>query len=135
MTWKFPSLTRRAFMKATGAGAAGLTLMKSSDWLNKPAVAGGSGAADAEEHTYSICNFCSSLCNLRVTTQTKNGITRIVKLDGNPNSTLNRGKICARGQAGLRQTYDTDRLKTPMIRVEGSKRGEMKFRPASWEDA
>jgi len=31
--------------------------------------------------------------------------------------------------------YDTDRLKTPLIRVEGSKRGEMKFRTASWEEA
>jgi anaerobic selenocysteine-containing dehydrogenase len=35
----------------------------------------------------------------------------------------------------LRQTYDTDRLKTPLIRVEGSKRGEMKFRPATWDEA
>ena len=134
MAWNFPSLTRRSFLKATGLGAAGLTLLKPASMLIKSATAK-DGAADSEGCTYSICNFCSSLCNLRVTTQTKNGIKRITKLDGNPNSTLNRGKICARGQAGLRQTYDTDRLKTPMIRVEGSKRGEMKFRPASWEEA
>jgi anaerobic selenocysteine-containing dehydrogenase len=135
MSWKFPSLNRRAFLKATGLGAAGLTLLKPSGLLSKAAVADSGGPADGEAYTYSICNFCSSLCNLRVTTQTKNGVKRIVKLDGNPNSTLNRGKICARGQAGLRQTYDTDRLKTPLIRVEGSKRGEMKFRSASWEEA
>ncbi|MBS4099120.1 MAG: molybdopterin-dependent oxidoreductase [Sulfuricella sp.] len=135
MAWKFPSLTRRTFLKATGLGAAGLTLLKSSGLLNQPAIAGGSGATDGEATSYSICNFCSSLCNLRVTTQTKNGVKRIVKLDGNPHSTLNRGKICARGQAGLRQTYDTDRLKTPLIRVEGSKRGEMKFRQATWDEA
>jgi anaerobic selenocysteine-containing dehydrogenase len=134
MTWKFPSLTRRTFLKATGLGVAGLTLLKPAGLLSKPATAGNGGLADSEEYTYSICNFCSSLCNIRVTTRTKNGVKRIVKLDGNPNSTLNRGKICARGQAGLRQTYDTDRLKTPLIRVEGSKRGEMKFRPASWEE-
>lgn len=133
MTWKFPSLTRRSFLKATGAGAAGLTLLKPSALLGTSANA--ATQPDSEEHTHSICNFCSSLCNIRVTTQTKNGVKRIVKLDGNANSTLNRGKICARGQAGLRQTYDTDRLKTPMIRVEGSKRGEMKFRSASWEEA
>ncbi len=131
MTWKFPSLSRRAFLKTTGTGAAGLTLLKPAGLL------GGAPAEDkaVEETTYSICNFCSSLCNIRVTTRTKNGVKRIVKLDGNPHSTLNRGKICARGQAGLRQTYDTDRLKTPMIRVEGSKRGEVKFRPATWEEA
>ncbi len=95
----------------------------------------GDEEADQESVSYSICNFCSSLCNLRVTTRTRDGEKRIVKLDGNPNSTLNRGKICARGQAGLRQTYDTDRIKTPLIRVEGSKRGEYAFRSASWEEA
>jgi anaerobic selenocysteine-containing dehydrogenase len=132
MSWKFPSLSRRTFLKASGAGAAGLGLLKSADLMSST---GDKDAPAVEETTTSICNFCSSLCNLRVTTRQKNGIKRIVKIDGNPNSTLNRGKICARGQSGLRQTYDTDRLKTPLIRVEGSKRGEMKFRTATWDEA
>ncbi|PIQ13315.1 MAG: hypothetical protein COZ23_07790, partial [Hydrogenophilales bacterium CG_4_10_14_3_um_filter_58_23] len=74
MAWNFPSLTRRTFLKATGLGAAGLTLLKPAGLLGKSAANG--GAADSEETTYSICNFCSSLCNLRVTTQTKNGVKR-----------------------------------------------------------
>jgi anaerobic selenocysteine-containing dehydrogenase len=131
MAWTFPRLSRRAFFKTTAAGAAGLTLLKAT----RPDGATAAAAPATEETSYSICNFCSSLCNIRVTARTENGVKRIVKLDGNANSTLNRGKICARGQAGLRQTYDSDRLKTPLIRVEGSKRGEMKFRPASWEEA
>ena len=135
MAWNFPSLTRRTLLKATGLGVAGLSLLKPASMLINSASADAGSVPDSEGCTYSICNFCSSLCNLRVTTQTKNGVKRIVKLDGNPNSTLNRGKLCARGQAGLRQTYDTDRLKTPLIRIEGSKRGEMKFRAASWEEA
>jgi len=137
MTWKFPDFSRRTFLKITGTGVAGLTMLKSIDVLSKtgsPRAKAGAGGP-SEEITYSICNFCSSLCNIRVTTRTENDIKRIIKLDGNPNSTLNRGKICARGQSGLRQTYDTDRFKTPLIRVEGSKRGEAKFRPASWEEA
>jgi anaerobic selenocysteine-containing dehydrogenase len=134
MSWSFPRLTRRAFLKASGLGAAGLTLLKPAGLLGKAGETA-AGTEGEEAHTYSICNFCSSLCNIRATTRVEGGVKRIVKLDGNPNSTLNRGKICARGQAGLRQTYDTDRLKTPMIRVEGSKRGEVKFRPATWEEA
>lgn len=137
MNWNFPTLTRRAFLKTAGAGAAGvagLGLLKPAG-LARVAEAADGETKGAEEHTYSICNFCSSLCNIRVTTRVEGGVKRIVKLDGNSNSTLNRGKICARGQAGLRQTYDTDRLKTPMIRVEGSRRGEMKFRAVSWEEA
>ncbi len=132
MAWHFPSLTRRAFLKATGYGGAGLTLLKPLSLMGRQSP---EQSTDSEEISHSICNFCSSLCNLRVTSRTRNGVKRIVKLDGNPNSTLNRGKICARGQAGLRQTYDPDRLKTPLIRVEGSKRGEWSFRAASWEEA
>lgn len=133
MGWKIPRLSRRAFLKTTGYGTAGLSLLSPMSGMVGKAAA--EEKEESEEITYSICNFCSSLCNLRVTTRTKNGDKRIVKLDGNPNSTLNRGKICARGQAGLRQTYDTDRIKTPLIRVEGSKRGEYNFRAATWEEA
>lgn len=133
MAWKLPSLSRRAFLKTTGYGGAGLTLLSQVSGLASKSQ--DDQIPDSEEFSYGICNFCSSLCNIRVTTETRNGKKRIVKLDGNPFSTLNRGKICARGQAGLRQTYDTDRIKTPLIRVEGSKRGEYKFRQATWEEA
>jgi len=133
MAWKLPSLSRRAFLKGAGAGGVGLGLLSPLD--GKTGHAASQQLPDSEETTYSICNFCSSLCNLRVTTQTRHGVKRITKLAGNPKSTLNRGKICARGQSGLRQIYDSDRIKTPLIRVEGSKRGEWAFRSASWEEA
>ncbi len=136
MGWKIPRLSRRAFLKTTGYGTAGLSLLSPISPIG--GMVGKAIAKDEkeqEEVTYSICNFCSSLCNVEVITRTKDGDKRIVKIDGNPNSTLNRGKICARGQAGLRQTYDTDRLKTPLIRIEGTKRGEYKFREATWEEA
>ncbi|WP_428633817.1 molybdopterin-dependent oxidoreductase, partial [Sedimenticola sp.] len=132
MAWKLPSLNRRAFLKTAGYGSAGLGLLTP---IGQLAGKTGSTQPDRDDTSYSICNFCSSLCNLKVTSQTRHGVKRITKLAGNPHSTLNRGKICARGQSGLRQTYDTDRLKTPLIRVEGSKRGEWAFRAASWEEA
>jgi anaerobic selenocysteine-containing dehydrogenase len=133
MAWKFPKLTRRTFLKTTGVGAVGLSMLKANSLLSGETEQVEAGTA---EHTsYTICNFCSSLCNVQVTTRVHNGHKRVVKLDGNPHSTLNRGKMCARGQAGLRQTYDPDRFKKPLIRVEGSKRGEWKFHEASWEEA
>ncbi|MBF0624085.1 MAG: molybdopterin-dependent oxidoreductase [Magnetococcales bacterium] len=131
MSWGFPQLTRRGFMKTGGGAALGATLLQAGSWM--PGAEAREGAA--EEQVYSICNFCSSLCNIQVTTRTENGEQRIVKLEGNPHSTLNRGKMCARGQAGVRQVYDPDRIKTPLIRVEGSQRGEGRFRAATWEEA
>jgi anaerobic selenocysteine-containing dehydrogenase len=133
MAWTFPKLSRRTFLKTTGVGAAGLSLLRPSALLSTQTNE--SSSADKEEKSYTICNFCSSLCNVEVISRTSNGVKRVVKLDGNPHSTLNRGKMCARGQAGLRQTYDPDRFKKPLIRVEGSKRGEWKFREATWEEA
>ncbi len=132
MAWSIPRLSRRAFLQSSGAGVAGLTLLSPL-----PRLVGEAAASEQvrEETSYSICNFCSSLCNLKVTSHTRAGEKRVVKLDGNPHSTLNRGKICARGQAGLRQTYDTDRIKTPLIRVAGSKRGDYAFRAATWDEA
>jgi anaerobic selenocysteine-containing dehydrogenase len=127
--WRYPRMSRRAFLQSAGGAAAGLSLLRA------PGGAFTSTDKVLEEHSYTICNFCSSLCNVRVTARSHNGVKRVVKLDGNPHSTLNRGKLCARGQSGLRQTYDSDRIKTPLIRTEGSKRGEFSFRPASWQEA
>jgi anaerobic selenocysteine-containing dehydrogenase len=131
MGWNIPRLTRRHFLQ-TSAGVTGLSFLNPiSGTLSQAA-----GSSSVEKETsHSICNFCSSLCNLKVTTENRGGSKRIVKLAGNPHSTLNRGKLCARGQSGLRQVYDPDRIKTPLIRVEGSKRGEYAFRSASWEEA
>ena len=58
---------------------------------------------------------------------------RLVKIEGNPKSIKNRGLICNKGQAGINQVYDPDRLLYPMIRV--GKRGEGKWKRISWEEA
>ena len=128
-------ITRRQFLKAASV-VGGLSILKpvwdiaaNFENVHSPISTG---------HTTwvpSICNFCSSFCDIQVAVREVNGIKRVVKIEGNPNSPLNRGKICARGQAGWLQTYDPDRLKKPLIRVEGSKRGEWKFRAVSWEEA
>ncbi|MEL5849420.1 MAG: hypothetical protein U7M05_08670 [Candidatus Igneacidithiobacillus chanchocoensis] len=131
MSWQFPKMTRRNFLKTTGLSAVGATLYR-PNWIKLA----GPTRPDSEDHfAHSICNYCSSFCSLRVTVGQRKGQERIMKLGGNPNSTLNGDKICARGQSGLRQIYSANRIKTPLIRVAGSKRGEMKFRAATWEEA
>ncbi|MHB1658206.1 MAG: molybdopterin-dependent oxidoreductase [Acidithiobacillus sp.] len=131
MAWQFPKMTRRTFLKSTSVSAVGATLYH-PDWIR---LAGPTHPDAADHFAHSICNYCSSFCSLRITVAEKKGKQRIMKLGGNPNSTLNGDKICARGQSGLRQVYSANRIKTPLIRVAGSKRGEMKFRSATWEEA
>lgn len=58
---------------------------------------------------------------------------RLVKIEGNPEAIRNKGKICAKGQAGINQVYDPDRILYPMKRV--GKRGEGKWKRISWNEA
>lgn len=61
------------------------------------------------------CRQCPAGCGILA----KNRETRIVKLEGNPEHPVNRGKLCARGQAGLQDLYSPDRLTQPAVRREG----------------
>jgi anaerobic selenocysteine-containing dehydrogenase len=58
---------------------------------------------------------------------------RLVKLEGHPDSIRGRGKICAKGHAGMNQVYDPDRILHPLKRV--GKRGEEKWKKISWDEA
>jgi anaerobic selenocysteine-containing dehydrogenase len=58
---------------------------------------------------------------------------RLVKIEGNPESIRSRGKLCSKGQAGVNQIYDPDRILYPMKRV--GKRGGGKWKRISWDEA
>lgn len=76
-----------------------------------------------------MCEMCVWRCGVRA--RVKGG--RVVKLEGNPDNLHSKGKLCARGQSGLMNTYDPDRVLTPLVRA--GKRGEGLFRKASWDEA
>ncbi len=60
---------------------------------------------------------------------------RLAKIEGNPRAQKTRGKICAKGQGGIGQVYDPDRLLFPMRRVAGTARGDHQWERISWDDA
>jgi molybdopterin-containing oxidoreductase family iron-sulfur binding subunit len=64
----------------------------------------------------STCAQCAAACG----TQGRVREGRVLKMEGNPNSSVNRGKLCMMGQAGLQGHYNPDRIKEPMIRKNGS---------------
>jgi thiosulfate reductase/polysulfide reductase chain A len=85
--------------------------------------------AQGDGYVASMCEMCVWRCGLLA--KVKDG--RVVKLEGNPDHPHSLGKLCPRGQAGLMNTYDPDRVLTPLIRA--GVRGEGKFRAATWEEA
>lgn len=124
------SISRRDFLKMGGAAAAAFAagqLVPAP--VAQAARAAGHLNAQGDGEIPTLCEMCVWRCGLLA--KVRDG--RIVKLDGNPDQPHSRGKLCPRGQAGLATTYDPDRVLTPLVRV--GKRGEGKFREASWEEA
>lgn len=77
----------------------------------------------------STCMQCIAACSIIGYVEDN----RIVKIEGNPYCPNNRGMICAKGQAGINQVYDPDRILYPMKRV--GKRGEGRWKRITWDEA
>ena len=57
----------------------------------------------------------------------------LLKIGPNTHHPNSRGRMCAKGQAGLNRVYDPDRLLVPIKRV--GPRGEGKWKQISWDEA
>jgi anaerobic selenocysteine-containing dehydrogenase len=73
----------------------------------------------------STCTQCDAGCS--ITGRIREG--RVLKVEGNPDSTINRGKTCGLGQAGVQHHYNPDRIRSPLLRNGNS--GE----EITWEKA
>jgi thiosulfate reductase/polysulfide reductase chain A len=124
------TLSRRDFLKA-GSAAIGAMVLGSFIPPRVAEAARAKGLLDATDSGYipTMCEMCVWRCG--VLAKVENG--RVVKLEGNPDHPHSRGHLCPRGQSGLMNTYDPDRVLNPLIRV--GKRGDGLFRKASWDEA
>jgi anaerobic selenocysteine-containing dehydrogenase len=92
-----------------------------------------------------VCTQCAAGCGLQVRVMegeaevTRHGQLGLLsmglakKLEGNPAHPVNRGRLCAWGQAGLQVTYNPDRIRFP-IRRSGP-RGSGEYQEISWDEA
>src|SRR5919108_1914990 len=92
-----------------------------------------------------VCPLCQAGCGLTVRVMDADadvvrngqaGVVRIAaakKLEGLPDHPVNRGALCARGQAAIQITYHPDRLRNPMKRTGA--RGSGEYREVTWDEA
>jgi len=118
-------VTRRDFIKIAAAAGGGMGI---GGLL--PLASGSEVPVDLpEDGTATICEMCHWYCG--AIAKVVDG--RVVKLSGNSHHPDSRGRLCARGYAGIGLLYDSDRIKTPLIRT--GVRGDGKYRKASWDEA
>ncbi len=124
-------LSRRRFLGTSSCVLAVAAVGSQTTVLKALAESGEvtTSTGDGTKDVFTACGMCVNKCG--VIARVRNG--RIHKLDPNPDYIKSRGMLCARGNAGVKVVYDPDRLKYPLIRV--GKRGEGKWRRASWEEA
>ncbi|MGQ9848483.1 MAG: molybdopterin dinucleotide binding domain-containing protein [Aggregatilineaceae bacterium] len=128
------NFTRRDFLKIGAAGTATAILtgcgQETERWVTlEPYVRAPEEQLAGVPNWYaSTCRLCPAGCGIIV--RIMNG--RAVKIEGNPEHPVNRGKLCARGQAGLQLLYNPDRV-TGAARQE--ERGSRKFKPLAWNEA
>jgi molybdopterin-containing oxidoreductase family iron-sulfur binding subunit len=122
-------LDRREFLKLVGAGAGAAAAAGCSDPVEKliPYVVQPEEITPGLPVVYaSTCQECPSGCGLHV--RTREG--RPIKLEGNPEHPVNRGALCARGQASIGRTFHPDRYRGPRVRGADGALVE-----TSWEEA
>jgi len=122
-------LNRRDFLKVIGVagGTAAVTGACSSEPVEQiiPYVIPPESYIPAVPKYYSsTCRECPSGCGITV----KNRDGRAIKIEGNPNSPINGGSTCARGQASLQGLYNPDRIRSPL---KLNKTGRLS--PTSWD--
>src|SRR4030042_2973015 len=77
----------------------------------------------------SVCMMCPANCGILGYLE----YGKVVKISGNPLDPNSRGRLCARGIAGLNHLYNPDRIPFPLRRV--GRRGEGQWKQISWDEA
>lgn len=133
--------SRRSFLKAMGLGGAGSALVLSgcgdTDIVNEVDIEVRKEKVESQVdpqdfvrpgiamYYASTCRQCPASCGIHA--RIRQG--RVLKLEGNPASPINEGRLCPMGQAGLQGHYNPDRLTRPMLRKGGN------LVEVSWDEA
>jgi menaquinone reductase, molybdopterin-binding-like subunit len=125
-------MKRRTFLQLSGMTAASSLLagcQSSNEKLIPYLIPPDEGVTPGRATWYaSSCNLCPAGCGILV--RISEG--RAKKIEGNPDHPVNRGRLCARGQAILQELYHPDRVRQPLKR--SGPRGSGEFTSISWAE-
>ena len=118
-------LTRRSFLKGMGVTVGGVGLAATGYEKLIPYIHQPDDFVPGVSTWYATsCRECPAGCGMVL----RNRESRVVKCEGNPQHPVNRGTLCARGQAAVQGLYDPDRVAGPMRQTK-----TREFEPVKWE--
>ncbi|AZQ77335.1 dimethyl sulfoxide reductase subunit A [Flaviflexus ciconiae] len=132
-------VSRRSFMKWSGIAGGSAALVATTAHLGMPGIgtaANSDGMLDAEQTVWSACLVnCGARCPLRF--QVKDGTVARVLPDNTGGDEIGNHRIpaCPRGRSIRQRIYSPDRIKKPLKRKPGTKRGDEQWEEISWEQA
>ena len=122
-------VTRRDFIKISGATAAGLAVGGGLGFDLSPVKAHAQMLkTQYAKETNTICCYCAVGCGAIVHTS-KKGDGRVINIEGDPDHVINRGALCSKGAALSGLVENENRLLTPMYRAPYAK----EWQAVSWD--
>jgi len=80
---------------------------------------------DNQSVKMTTCYMCACRCGIKVTMEGE----EIRFIQGNPNHPVNKGVLCAKGNAGIMKQKSPAKLTQPLVRKAGTERGAGEFEP------
>jgi len=126
-------MTRRGFIKLTGAGlaASGMGALGFGHMGKALAAAVRPFKLAHTTETRNTCTYCSVACGILIHSMgdgAKNARSSIIHIEGDPDHPVNRGTLCPKGSALLDIVHAPTRLTMPRYRAPG----ENAFKEVSW---
>jgi formate dehydrogenase major subunit len=130
------ALSRRGFIKLTGAGLAASSLGALGFAAAGPALADSIRPFKLTHatETRNTCTYCSVACGILIYSlgdRAINATSNIIHIEGDPDHPVNRGTLCPKGAALLDIVHAPTRLKAPKYRAAGAS----EFKEVSWDFA
>jgi formate dehydrogenase major subunit len=109
--------SRREFLRLTGIGSAGVAASQLAGLGFNTAFAAQRAARrklEGAKQTASICPYCAVGCGTIVASKhdERTGATRIVNIEGNPDSPISTGSLCPKGAATFQLAVNELRVTT-----------------------
>jgi len=136
-------LSRRDFLKVTGAGTAGVAAAVALSTIPDGTVVAAWHPLDPLVEGYqpvpTICCYCSVGCGALVTRRDNPERGEIIRIEGDPDHPISRGSLCPKGQAmyqihGIEGRADKrindQRVTVPLYRAPGASDWEQK----TWDE-